>query len=375
MNLRFLSKASTLFLLSIAMLACNNDEDDNGDPAPQQPNTYAGFENVDYSGQTTRLNMLEEITTYMKTANDPGDNTVIDSTKLKEMYANEGDHYSTAALNSSSKQLRNKTASNDAIAQVEQWMADFHVAHANSTAGTPGSRGTPGVVSSKSGAKQYFFDANGFEHIQLIEKGLMGCVFYYQTTGVYIQPQKVGPSVDNETVTPGKGTDKQHHWDEAFGYFGVPQEFPEKTDDVRFHGKYCNSRDNLLGLNEKIMDEGFIAGRFAINQKNQDGVDEARDAVSKYYEQVVASTAMHYLNSAEAEIADDALRNHTLSEAYAFIWSLKFNPEGKVSDAQVDAMLNKFGTNLYNISAADIQSIKDDLVNQYPFMSEVKDQL
>ena len=56
------------------------------------------------------------------------------------------------------------------------------------------------------------------------------------------------------TVEEGKGTDMQHHWDEAFGYFGVPTDFPTNTEGLVGLGKYCNKVDAQLGCNKIIMD-------------------------------------------------------------------------------------------------------------------------
>jgi len=53
----------------------------------------------------------------------------------------------------------------------------------------------------------------------------MGAVFYYNIAEVYTRPGKIGASVDNIIVTPEEGTDMEHHWDEAFGYFGAPIDF------------------------------------------------------------------------------------------------------------------------------------------------------
>ena len=73
-------------------------------------------------------------------------------------------------------------------------------------------------------------DANGIEYTQLIEKGLMGAVFYYQITNVYLGDGKM--DVDNaDQVDPDNGkyyTTMEHHWDEAFGYFSDAVDFPTK---------------------------------------------------------------------------------------------------------------------------------------------------
>lgn len=326
------------------------------------PNTYT-FDNVSYSGQTDRLNMLEEMTTYMKTANTSG--VALDANTLKSMFSNEGDVFSFT----STKQLKNKCFSLDQD-MFEGYMDAIAVA---SQSTVPGSDGVAGVVSSNDGSKSYLFDENGIEHIQLIEKGLMGAVFYYQATAVYLSEDRIGDAVDNTNITPGEGTEMEHHWDEAFGYFGVPTDFPTNTTGVRFHGKYCNSRDALMGTNQSLMD-AFILGRAAISNSDMAVKDEQVVAIRDTWELVIAGTAIHYLNGGRADLADDALRNHQLSEAIAFAQSLKYNPTKKITDAQIEEVLNLIGTNLYAASASNLLQARDLLSSIYG-LDNVKEQL
>ena len=326
------------------------------------PTTYS-FDNVSYSGQTERLNMMEEMTTYMKTANTSG--VALDATMLKEMYENEGNHFSFT----SSKQLKSKTFSLDQD-KYETYMDAIAAASQSTVAG---SNGVAGVVESNDGGKKYLFDENGIEYTQLIEKGLMGAVFYYQATAVYLSEDRIGAAVDNTNITPGEGTDMEHHWDEAFGYLGVPTDFPSNTDGVRFHGKYLNSRDGVMGISQPLMD-AFILGRAAISNDDMDVKNEQVPIIRSNWEKAIAGTAIHYLNGGRSDIADDALRNHQLSEAIAFIDNLRFNPEKTISDAQIQEALDLIGTNLYNVTAAKLLEARDLLSSIYG-LDSVKDQL
>ncbi len=326
------------------------------------PSTYT-FTNVSYSGQTERLNMLEEMTTYMKTANTSG--TVLDAQLLKDMYNNENNPFSFT----STKQLKNKTFSLDAD-EYEVYIDNIATASQSTVAG---SNGVAGVVESNDGSKQYLFDENGIEWTQLIEKGLIGATFYYQATSVYLSEDRIGASVDNETVVDGEGTDMEHHWDEAFGYLGVPSDFPTNTDGVRFYGKYCNGRDALLNTNSTLMD-AFILGRAAISNKDMDIKDQQVPIIREIWEDVVAGTAIHFLNGGNSNLADDALRNHELSEAIAFTKALKYNAAKRITDAQIQEVLDLIGTNLYESTSANLIAARDLLSGIYGFDS-VKDQL
>ncbi len=326
-----------------------------------QPSTYVFTRNsetsVSYSGQTNRLDMLGEMVTYLKTANTPG--TALDATKLLSMYANENSPWSDADLNASTKQLKNKTAGDDPSIQTyfEGLMNAVATGSDSTVTGEyKGANGKIGVV--QSGSKAYLMDGKGMEYTQLIEKGLMGAVFYHQITNVYLGESKM--DVDNSSLVDGKNyTTMEHHWDEAFGYFTSAADFPTHGTD-RFWGKYCNSRDGLLGTNSAIM-TAYLKGRTAIINKNYTQRDEAIAEIRNQLERVCAGTAIHYLNSAKADFADDAVRNHTLSEAWAFINSLRYGYQPSLSNTQIDAILSKIGDNNYEVKTADIDWAIDQL--------------
>ncbi|MDF9797790.1 hypothetical protein OKW21_003053 [Catalinimonas alkaloidigena] len=334
-------------------------EDDGEDVSYSLPETY-NFENVNYSGQTTRLDMMAEMTTYMKTGNE---GAVLDAQKLKNMYANLNNPFENSGLNTASKDLKSKTFELDR-SMFEGFMEALAEA---STATQEGSNGVAGVVSSNDGSKKYLMDENGVEYTQVIEKGLMGAVFYYQATAVYFSEEKIGPAVDNTEITEGEGTAMQHHWDEAFGYLGVPQDFPSNTEDARFWGKYGNDRNDLLETNTIMND--FIKGRAAIVNGDMDTKYEMVNSIRNKWEMISAGTAIHYINSALNNFADDALRNHALSEAWAFVQSLKYNPDRRISLDQIEEIQQLLGNNFYEVSTADLNGAKDLLAELYEMES------
>lgn len=346
-----LSLASALFLL-LFLGSCKECKEPI---CFDVPGTYA-FDNVNYSGQTQRLNMLAEMTTYMKTANVVG--VALDANKLKEMYVNEGGHFSFT----STKQLKDKTF----LLEQEVFESYMDAIAAASQATVAGGPGVAGVVESNDGSKAYLFDEFGIEYTQIIEKGLMGAVFYYQATAVYLGEDRIGSAVDNENVTPGEGTDMEHHWDEAFGYLGVPIGYPADKSGIRFHGKYLDDRDQVAGLDlaQPIMD-AFILGRAAISNDDMDVKAEQVPIIRRVWEQAVAATAIYYINGGRRDFADDALRNHQLSEAIAFIRCLKYNPEKAIADTQIQAALDAIGTDLYNTTLSGLQEARDILAVAY----------
>ncbi|MCB0397818.1 MAG: DUF4856 domain-containing protein [Flavobacteriales bacterium] len=343
--------------LIVTASSCKKEDPD---PTPEEtgytiPTTYA-FTNVDHTGQTQRIAMLDELSSYMNTGKISG--TVLDAQKMKDMYANAGNPFSDATLNGSGKQLKNKTYAADQ-SLFDSYFDNLALASQSTVAG---SNGVAGVVASSSDAsKTYLLDANGIEYNQLIRKGLMGAIFYYQATSYYLENIVTD---DNNTVTSGEGTAMEHHWDEAFGYFGVPVDFPTNTSDAAYWGSYSNQRDAVLGSNKTMMD-AFLKGRAAISNKDYTSRDEAVTTLREMWERICVGSAIHYLNSVKLNLANDGVRCHELSECLGFIYSLKYNVDRKITDSQITDVLNHIGTNLYNVTATDLDNARDLLSTIY----------
>ena len=325
-----------------------------------------GNSTVSYSGQHIRLNMLSEMVTVMKSANTEG--TVVDGNTLISMYGHDGytwDDVENLDMNSpdNTKQLRNKTAGGDPtiIAQFETWMTELGDA-STLTSSQTGSAGVAGVVVSTSNpSKQYLQNAEGQEWTQLIEKGLMGACFYYNISSVYLAPAKM--DVDNsEAVDPANGkyyTTMEHHWDEAYGYFTTAPDYPVNGTD-RFWGKYADGREDPLGSATKIV-EAFRLGRAAISADIMAVRDQQITLINQEMEKMAGGTAIHYLNAAIDSFGDDALRNHTLSEAKAFIMALPYGAETSVNFNKSEEILDLLGEDYYNVTTANILAARDEL--------------
>jgi hypothetical protein len=341
------------FVFTISFISsCKKDKD----ISYTVPTTY-NFDNVDYSGQTYRLSMITALVNEVKKGSTAG--TVLNAQQLKNMFSNTGNPFTNDTLNTSGKQLKDKTFGADQSI-IETWIDQAVVA---SQANATGSNGVAGIVSS--GTRTYLLNENGFEYKEAVEKGLQGALIYYQITAVYLGEDKVGSQVAI--------ADRQHHWDEAFGYFGVPVDYPSNTTGLQHVGKYANDRNLLLGNSTAVMN-AFLKGRAAINNKDNATVTEQIAIVRENVERGVAGTAVHYINGALANVSDDALRNHNLSEGYFLVKSLKYNPAKKITDAQIQTLLNYFGNNFYTVSTTDLQAAKNLLSTIFGFDS-VKDQL
>jgi hypothetical protein len=325
------------------------------------PTTYAftdeaGNSTVSYSGQTDRLNQLSEMVVLMKT----GTSNPVDAQALKDMFSNEnGDGNGNFSFNSS-KQLKDKCFSLDQ-AMFETFMDEFaaaSVSHANTA-----SDGVAGTLST--GTSTYLFDENGVEHLQLIEKGLMGAVFLNQALNVYFGSGKM--DVDNTTPEPGEFyTEMEHHWDEAFGYFGVDIDFPA-TIPSEFWGKYSDRQDGVLNCNDDMM-SNFLKGRAAITANELTDRDAAIQAIRTEWEEISAYQAMTYLDQAITSFGnDDAKFLHVISEAWAFAWNLRYAPveTRRMSVAEHDALMAMFPANFWSMSIADLNNIKSTIDAKY----------
>jgi len=327
------------------------------------PSTYA-FDNVDYSGQIARLDQLDEMVSYIETAIEAEEQ--IESEVLMEMFSNANENGGGNFSFSSSKQLSDKCFG----PHVQKVEAYFDQIELISTSQNEAVNGVAGFSENNSGGIR-LYDENGVELSEMIEKTIMGAVFYYQATAVYLDNDKM--NVDNETVVEGQGTAMQHHWDEAYGYLGVSNDFPASTESLRFWGKYCDRRNDLLSSNASLS-EAFRMGRAAIDNEEYDLRDAAIVEVRKNWEKVCVATIIHYLNEAVDNLGDDHTRNHVLSEAHVFIESLFYNPDKIISNNDLDEVLTKIGTNFYEVSAQDLQSARDLLSTIYE-MDNIKSAL
>lgn len=351
--MRIVQKSAKFIAMSmVALLASCTDGDGEGNDY-NVPTTY-NYSNASYSGQVDRLNMLAELETYMKTANSGG---VVDAAVAKAMYANEGHTWTSEAFADAqpTKDLKSKTFDTQQ-ATIEALIDQLAALSVNGT-----------LTTSENGEKTYLFDENGFEPIQLIAKGIMGSCFYYQGTSVYLSDAKMDVDNDVEALEEGAYTDMQHHFDESFGYFGAPVEFSiANTDGGVYWGKYAKKTINGgLETIDNLMQDGFILGRAAIDNKDYDKRDEAIGTIRAEWEMVPVTAALHYLNGSIVDITDDALRNHQLSEAIAFISALKYNVEATISSTEVDAIIAELGTNLYQVTPDMINAARTSLADAY----------
>jgi len=145
---------------------------------------------------------------------------------------------------------------------------------------------------------------------------------------------------------------------------GVTIDFPTKTTGIKYWGSYRNQRNAVLNCNTVLMN-AFLKGRAAISNKDYTARDAARTTIRETWEKICVGSAIHYINEAKTNLADDAIRNHVLSECLGFVQSLKYNVTRKITDAEIAQVLGYIGTNLYNVNTTDLNNAMNLLSTIY----------
>lgn len=380
-------KINHLPILGLAALifSCTND---NTDPVPQieVPTSYSferdGQTTVSFQGQTDRLNMLTELKNYV-VSGDQGE--VLSSQKLLDMYANANSPFESADLNASTKQLENKTnpAEVDFIKSILNDAAEVSADVANN--GTQATEGVAGQIERGTSGKFINVTEKGWEFKEFTEKNVMASVFYHQIFNVYLSQEKIGKSVDNVNLVEGKNyTELEHHWDEAFGYWGVPVDYPNgdpilDADHKRFWANYTNSVGEILGVNEKLM-TAYITGRAAIVANNHTVKNAQIEIIIDQHELVAAAKAVHYLKSSQNSLSTGDMGSlfHTLSEGYGFFKAISLSPNAKLSQSEINEILNvDLGENgdFWTVTMSGLQNAIDKLTTAYPVLKAVEDEI
>ncbi len=363
---------SSLAIVTLSISSCTKDEEpvEVFKEEPVEVFNYAipteyifdrnGATTVDFSGQSSRLLMLDEIGNYIKTAATNG--TEADATKMSNMFQNTNNAFATADLNTSGKKLKDKTANSkdyfglfygggsSTEKTAVQALFETQLVNAN-VASKSGKAAEAGVAGSYlDGTSKRLFDANGLEPQQIFLKGLMGACFLDQIVNNYLSVNKLeeASNKDNNTnkvlETGQKYTTMEHLWDEAYGYvYGA--------NGGKFWDSYINQVNADVDFNTVKADikNAFIKGRAAIVANDYKTRDAQIDIIKNKLAVVSAVRAVFYLQEGKAKLTTDkgAKAFHALSEGYGFIMALRYT--------------NKPGTNAPFLSKTEVDTILADL--------------
>ena len=402
MSRDIISKFFFLSLLAITVLVGCNDDDTDPDVNEtiwlssnvdalgtvdlgdfNIPTTYnvepgGAFAPGAFNGQVRRLAQLQEIVDSSR--NEP----IFWDLEAALANTNRDQFASLAAQGNSDIRTKidelNFDDGNTAVADDFARLAGLLTSSSQANFAVTASNGVAGMITT--GSRKRHVSANGLEYAQMLEKGLYGPLMYDQMVDDYLRPTQAGaenPLGNNESAAGADyaslGTDRQHRFDEVFGYLGAngltyPNINNTSNGDGSFIANYTfdfsDETEAAFGVNmaQKLMD-AFIFGRSVLKAgeglgptqetTNEAAYEAARADIKLYTEAGLAAAAYHYLNDAIADVTDEDKLHH-LSEALAFIYALGFNSEGRISATQVHAVLIELG---WSNSDASLEGVYD----------------
>jgi len=342
---------------------------------------------VSYTGQVVRQLLIQDIKIMIDNLGAAGASAVTlqdflnlyeydDALNLSTMTTagNFGlfeDKYSSI---STGKDLVNKvdvTHFTEVDADLRAW---FEIIATNSQ--DPAKLGTSAVYTTNGNAPY----ADGLDLAQMVNKTLLGAVAFSQGASRYLAD--VG-SKDNSQLVDGKNyTEMEHFWDEAFGWFGAAADYAGFSDDalatkngevrykddngdnlIDFRSEYNFAFSTNAGKRDrfdnngttaagtdytKVIFDAFLEGRTAIVNGDFAARDIAKVTVLNAWEEVIAATAIHYINDVKADMADIGTGDENITnlnkhwaEMFAFAKSLRYNPENRLT--QIDLVLSNMG--------------------------------
>ena len=334
----------------------------------------AGKSTVSYSGQTSRLNMADELYAALNT-------NTFTKAQMLEMF-NDGTGFADATLNSSGKKMGNKTAGSPLASATVKPLFDAMITDFADNVipnwATDAANGQAGVLTDA--ARTIHVNAKGHEIDQTFIKGIIGAMNVDQIINNYITPYQLDSGTrtsdnDNNTLSSGKDyTDMEHKWDEGFGYL-----YGQEADATRLDlglsptgngttlNKYFKkiNASNQVGIGIQVFD-AFRRGRAFIVAKQYDKRDQQAKIIKEELSKVIAYKAVDYINGymSKIEAGNTADAFHALSEAYGFVMSLQFTNDGTDSAYFSNSEVNGFLTlmdNFWTVQNSDLESIRDQV--------------
>lgn len=449
-----------------ALAACGDDGTGNGGPDAgldagelPTPLTYEfesrfaeGTSSVSYSGQVMRHMLILEMKAYLgglTTSIDdltfvpePGDVTAA----LDFYYRFDSSTSGQTALTlntdpapmqavfddiSTNKDLAGKIAGSDPVGQHKDWSTEF-VGWNPEQATNPEAlvqywfgrideqavaraQGTIPTDPDGQAIALVYVTADGLDLRELCQKFLLGAVAMSQGMDDYLDDADpdTGLNVALEQDGDKPYTLLEHHWDEAYGYFGAARDYNDYADDEiagaggragwssGYHDSDGNGTIDLVSeynfghsQNAAKRDRGsaptaptdyskavfdaFLAGRAIISRADGELDPSARaellaqrDIIMEYWEKSVSSTIVHYINEVlrdmntfgTAEYDFLAHAKH-FSEMKGFALGLQFNPRSPLGDGDFASLHQLIGDApvLPNADPALIDAYRDNLL-------------
>lgn len=360
----------------LTLVSCTSDDDaltPGGENQIETPANYT-FERdnnstVNYSGQTTRLQMSAELLSNFNDFDNASEEL------LSNMFSNENAPFENASLNESSKSVKSKVAASNLYfstnnvesSEIREDFEGFISAQMNEVAMNRDMLAEAGVAGQiADGESVRYVNSKGLEMNQAFAKSLIGGLLVDQMLNNYLSSAVLDEGdnrTNNEMEVVEEGevyTTMEHKWDEAYGYLygdpSIPAEDPnsvlnESEDGLLFNylGRVDGDED-FSGIAEETF-EAFKTGRAAIVAGDYATRDEQVSIIRENISKVIAVRAVHYLQGGKAALSENNMGSafHELSEGFGFVYSLRFT--------------NKPGTNMPYLSKETVDSFKEQLLD------------
>lgn len=404
-----MSQTSTsIIIISLtlfALISCKQDPPITIDEPATYSFTRDGASTVSFSGQTTRINMGEELIAAMRDFDQATETSLLEMFRNETETGGDANPFSLEALNASDKSIKSKTAAsrdyfstNTATsslikADFENWIS-LQVSEVFPNEAVIATPGTAGQIAD--GSSTRYVSGKGLEYNQAVNKSLIGALMADQMLNNYLSASVLDEGnnrEDNENgvLTEGENyTEMEHKWDEAYGYLygnAANAADPNGTigNDDNFLNEYVGRVEedpDFAGIAATIY-EAFKLGRAAIVAGDYEVRNEQADIIREHISTVIAVRAVYYLqqgkNDLEKASPDYGSAFHNLSEAYGFIYSLQFTRKPNSGDpylskTEVDSLLEDLmgeGENgLWDVTPATLEAISTAIADQFTFTVE-----
>lgn len=398
--------ASSLLFVSLFLIASCSEDDEPTVQSFETPASYDfsrdGQSTVAFGGQTTRIQMATELVDAMKNFD------AATETSLFEMYRNEAEGggdvspFTEAALNASDKSIRSKVASSrDYFSdnategtvvknQFEEWLTR-QVTEVFRNEEVAASAGVAGQLADGNSVR--YVSRQGLEYNQLVAKGLLGALMVDQMLNNYLSAAVLDEGDNREkneagTLEEGENyTTMEHKWDEAYGYlYGTAEDpaNPNRTigDDDEFLNEYVGrvSEDpDFAGIADNIY-EALKTGRAAIVAGDYEARDQQVATIRQKISEVVAIRAIYYLQQGKAALNQSTANYgnafHALSEAYGFIYSLRFTRQPDTDapyfskndvDGFLEDLINDGADGLWSVTPETLDTLSEAIAAPFSF--------
>ncbi len=398
-----LRKLSLLATATVILSSCSTDDGVSTNDSLIVPQDYTfsreGSSSVDFSGQTTRIAMSEEI---LGSFTDFDNATELSIMAQFTHTAGDSD-FDDATLNASDKNVRSKVAASadyfntnavqsQAIKETFDSYIAKQIAEVFVNQNIVASAGVAGQIAD--GTRTRYVSAQGLEYNQAFAKGLLGALMTDQMQNNYLSVTVLDEAdnrANNDAGITAEGksyTTMEHKWDEAYGYlYGASQDpaNPNATigEDDGFLNEYVGRVNDDADFNDVAENifQAFKTGRAAIVAGDYTTRDAQAAIIRAEVSKVIAVRGIYYLQQAKAKIeaGNQTGAFHGLSEAYGFIYSLQFsrNPQTDapyLSATEVTALLDQLmgdGANgFWDLTAATIDAVSQSIATEFDFTVE-----